>query len=135
MGAAWLQSPRTLPNKCAAARECQAKAGETPVKSALARERRGILFSAPLRDINRVQMNTQKMLMNASTTLVLMASASTQTALFDVNVPWDTAWTLVESDVKTLMSVTSAIPVAMGHVPMSSVGLSVHAMRALSLDQ
>lgn len=38
--------------------------------------------------------------MNVSMTLALMASASTQTALSDVNVPWDTVWTLVESRVK-----------------------------------
>ena len=35
-------------------------------------------------------------------TLVLMASASTQTALSGVNVPWDTLWTLVASDVKVI---------------------------------
>lgn len=38
--------------------------------------------------------------MNASIILVLMASALTRTALSAVNVPWDTALTLVESDVK-----------------------------------
>lgn len=38
--------------------------------------------------------------MNASIILVLMASALTQTALSAANVPWDTALTLVESDVK-----------------------------------
>lgn len=38
--------------------------------------------------------------MNVSMTLALMASASTQTALSAVNVPWDTVWTLAASHVK-----------------------------------
>lgn len=42
--------------------------------------------------------------MNASMTLVLMASASTQMALSGVNVPWDTIWMSVASDVKVSSS-------------------------------
>lgn len=38
--------------------------------------------------------------MNASTILVKMASALTQTARSAVSVPWDTAWTLEASNVK-----------------------------------
>lgn len=41
-----------------------------------------------------------QMLMSASMTLALMANASTQMALSGVNVPWDTTWTSVVSDVK-----------------------------------
>lgn len=41
-----------------------------------------------------------QMLMSASMTLALMANASTQMALSGVNVPWDTSWTSVVSNVK-----------------------------------
>lgn len=103
--------------------------------------------------------------MNASIILVLMASALTRTALSAVNVPWDTALTLVESDVKvsqviffflilliallvilsrffrffsstqTLMSATLEIPVETAHALMLLGDLSVRAMTALSLGQ
>lgn len=49
-----------------------------------------------------------QILMNALMTLASMASASTQTALSDVNVPWDTVWTSVESDVKVRLSSSSS---------------------------
>lgn len=135
MGAVRLQNLKTLPRKCAVASACQVKAGETPVKSAPSKDRRGIAISALTRDINVGQMNIQKILMNASIVLVLMASALTQTALSAVNVPWDTALTLVESDVKTLMSATLEIPVETAHAQMLLVDLSVRAMTALSLGQ
>lgn len=47
--------------------------------------------------------------MNALMTLASMVSASTQTVLSDVNVPWDTVWTSVESDVKVSLSSSSSI--------------------------
>lgn len=49
-----------------------------------------------------------QILMNALMTLASMASASTQTALSDVNAPWDTVWTSVESDVKVSLSSSSS---------------------------
>lgn len=94
-----------------------------------------------------------------------MASALTRMALSAVNVPWDTALTLVESDVKvsqviffflilliallvilsrffrffsstqTLMSATLEIPVETAHALMLLGDLSVRAMTALSLGQ
>lgn len=135
MGAVRLQNLKTLPRKRAAASACLVKAGETPVKSAPLKDRRGIAISALTRDINVGKMNIQKILMNASIILVLMASALTQTALSAVNVPWDTALTLVESDVKTLMSAALEIPVETAHALMLSVDLSARVMTALSLGQ
>lgn len=47
--------------------------------------------------------------MSASITPVSTASASTLTALSAVNVPWDTGWTLVGSNVK-VGSLTASLP-------------------------
>lgn len=61
-----------------------------------------------------------------------MVFVSTQTVLSDVNVRLDIIWIIPESNVLTLTSALLGIPVEMELAQMSSVDLSVLAMRALN---
>lgn len=61
-----------------------------------------------------------------------MVFASTQTVHSDVNVPLDTIWIILESNVLTLTSALLGIPVEMELAQMSLVDLNVLATRALN---
>lgn len=61
-----------------------------------------------------------------------MVSASTQTGLFAVSVPWATTWITLEYAAWILMNVQSAIHVEMVPAPTSLGVLNAIAMTALS---